>query len=715
MTNHLHEPSSKSNPPRPRVHDLTTRFGEHHEALRGMSFQEGDQRLRPRASDPVVDELRGSGLVNDRIAMFGGRGQGQRPKGGTASEAAPQQPEEPIQAPQQQAEPEPAPDAPPEQEVPEVQPEGPTEERPTAQAEGPVEERPAPNQQVEAHNERSDERREETVDELLEQRKADRYAELETMRGGQQPEAYKGRGTGGQLRHIAEDERLDYQVDRDSDTKGLFKRHGGNLRHKLGDRASELKSNVRETVTTKQGFKRHAKGGAKKVFDKGVNFIPLVGAVRDTATTKKESKRVKKLGRIRDDESVPVVGQKLAGGLGHMHKGERAKRAVGAVGGVAGVLGAGGAGIAKGALKLAVSGVDEAVLKKDRKTRLQSRLPVRGDEQSDSEHRGQVDEANENLVGLLKEDPNFSKALVPHLAERGAMGHQEELDQAHEAQGDDEEHTLKPSKVREFGLKEGARLGLREELGAGPSWTPDSEVDSAKIEKKRSKQEHKELDRRLDEQGTKSIRSDLQRALKEDLREVRSGFDGRREELKVKAGLDKQALQQRATEDLEKIETDLALAIGTIDKEEEQEKFFARILLKQEHVADRRGALKRNVTRNPRKRLEQARMAEIEKTYQAKREAAQADAKGRKKGVKARLKQALRQQSIEQRKAKLALEQEQARKLAERRNAHATNKRRALGEQVPELPAPAPNLRQPKRNLLAELRDVEKTKAWEKH
>lgn len=703
MTNLLHERSTKAEPPRPNVRELTSRFGEHHDALRGMSFQEGDQRLQPRTSDPVVEGLRGSGLVSDRIAMFGGRGQGQRPERGPTSEVAPPQPEGPVQAPEEQTEPEPAQDAAPAPEAPEVQAEGPTEEQPT------------PNQQQVAHNERSAEHREETVDELLEQRKTERYAELETMRGGQQPEAYKGHGTGGQLRHVVEDERLGYQLDRENDTKGFLKRQGGNLRRKVGKRASELKQDLKETVTTKQGFKRHTKSGAKKALDKGVNFIPLVGTVRDTATSKKESKRVKKLGRIRDDETVPTVGQKLAGGLGHMHKTERAKRAIGGVGGVVGALGVGGAGLVKGVIKVAVAGADEAVLKKDRKARLESRLPVRGEEQGDSEHRGQVDEANESLVGLLKQDPNFSKALVPHLADRGAMGHQEELDHANETQGGDEEHTVKPSKVREFGLKEGARLGLREELGAGPSWTPESEVDSAKVEKKRSKQEHDALDKRLDERGMKPLRGELQRAMKEDLKEVRGGFDERRKELKAKAGRDQEASQQQATEDLERIETDLALAIGTIDKDEEQEKFFARILLEQEHVADHRGALKRNVTRNPRKRLEKARMAEIEKTYRGKRETAQAEVKGRKKDVKARLKQALRQQDIELRKAKLALDEEQARKLAERRNAHATNKRRLLGDEVPELTTPAPNLRQPKRNVLAELRDIEKTKSWEKH
>ncbi|TNF32105.1 MAG: hypothetical protein EP329_11155 [Deltaproteobacteria bacterium] len=666
-----------------QVERLRERFESRHEQLREMSFEQGSDLLSPQREDAVVSGLRGSGLVERRVAMFGGGGAAARGQG-------PQRPadtERPLSTEASQP------------------------EQTPVEAQG-----PQPPQAVIAHNERSNERREEAVDELLERRQEERRQELEALGGDPQDRDYKGHGVGLALRHVSEDPRLDYQAVRDTDTMGFAKRHRGKLKHKAVKGTKDAWKAVKETTTSKQGFKKNTKKGVKKVVDKGVNLIPLVGASRDLATTKKESKRVKRLGRIRDDAQVPELGQRMASGLAHTHKTERLTRAVGGVGGVVGSVVAGPVGLIKGVIKAGIVGADEAGVKEDRQARVASRLPERGDA-APEEHRSRVDAANESLVGLTKEDPSFSAALVDHLSSRGAMSHDEELGLARQRQGDDDAHLLKPSLMRGFGQQEGARLALREELGAGPGWVPGKPRDEGAVALKQSKQEHKALDKRLEQAGHGGQAADLNTQMKRRLVELGGELRGREQRLADDAKSKKQTAKDAHVSDVEQLEGELKTRLQQNATEEATAREQARQTTESEQVEDRRGRMRRRLTRNPKKKLLDTRLAEISKAHAARREEMEKETAVRIKARKGELKKAIRQVDIDLRKAREDFAKERIQRIVEVRDGFALRKRVLLGERSDAGPtAPAPQLGAPKRrNVLAEMHDIEQHKSWEKH
>jgi hypothetical protein len=329
----------------------------------------------------------------------------------------------------------------------------------------------------------------------------ERNAELLALGAGQAQHDYLGEGQQGDLRMMMNDKRLGYEVNRSVDDLS----RGGRYKAAAKDAVKSIPGKIKEALQP------------KNLASSAVNMIPGAKAIRSLGTAYKDYDRYKQAKAMAGDESVDDVSRSLAGGAATHHKIDGISKAVEgtisavmlpvgvldggisstvagqAIGGMAqsAVSGMGVQSVASAAGQqitsdmvsnslvstgagLAETGgkaVGQAVALSEREQRIKSRLPDRQPGENDDDYHRRVDSANQNLTGLLSADPALAKKMINYLAP-GQMGLGKEMARVRQEAGGDGSHTISPSKAKELGDQEKARLRQRERMGAAPSWQP---------------------------------------------------------------------------------------------------------------------------------------------------------------------------------------------------------------------------------------------------
>ncbi|MEH2005240.1 hypothetical protein [Nostoc sp.] len=275
-------------------------------------------------------------------------------------------------------------------------------------------------------------------------RQAETRNELEQLRASQKPEIYQGEGQGGDVRKITQDPRFatKYKLDRESDTKD----HWGRIKAKTGKIPAEA---VRKTVGKEkpgENFHDHYENRNETKIEKGkrkvrenkaqatmtaAGLIPGAGIPISGMRAKQEGKRQQNAAEIARAAEIgnnpnalaSNIAKGLADNAGQEKTFQRINMGASAVTAPLSLIPGLGTVAEKG-INYGVKGVNfigqkvyAAIKSQDTDARKNSYMPNPSAPGSSSSYNQQVDTANQSLIRLGAQDPDFGREMLTHLSE----------------------------------------------------------------------------------------------------------------------------------------------------------------------------------------------------------------------------------------------------------------------------------------------------------